>query len=278
MKSDKIKPNFMKFNFIILLIIVGFPSNNLLGQSNKSINPIVADTTKQKQRKNTFSLILEVGKSNIFNSLGNVKRNAFVSYLNNSNNSVNEIIKNFNTVSAEGGLSYSFGISINHKLNSFSNKIFKGDSKSFITFKNELLFNSMKFNSKVEENINLISPYKPIPNSNSDYNDYNNKSYELQIYEYSPSIELSKNFIGKSNLILNLGPQILLIKGGRGRALCGQIGVGVGIKNASIILRYRTFSIAPSRPFSTYSNLHFFNRYFDGARFESLNLCTEFTF
>jgi hypothetical protein len=43
----------MNFNFITLLIIVGFPSINLLGQSNKSINPIVADTTKQKQRKNT---------------------------------------------------------------------------------------------------------------------------------------------------------------------------------------------------------------------------------
>ena len=268
----------MKFNFIILLISIGFlPSIHLLGQNNKSIIPIVADTTIKKQRKNTFSLILEVGKSNIFNSLGNVKRNSFVSYLNNSNNSVNEIIKNFNTVSVEGGLSYSFGISINHKLNSFSNKIFKGDSKSFITFKNELLFNSMKFNSKVEENINLISPYKPIPNSNSDYNDYNNISLELHIYEYSPSIELSKNFKGKTNLILNLGPQILLTKEG-GRALCGQIGVGVGIKNASIRLRYRTFSIAPSDPFSKYSNLHFFNRYFDGARFESLNVSTEFTF
>ena len=135
----------------------------------------------------------------------------------------------------------------------------------------------MKFNSKVEENINLISPYKSIPNSNSDYNDYNNKSLELHIYQYSPSIELSKNFKGKTNLILNLGPQMLLIKEG-GRALCGQIGVGVGIKNASIRLRYRTFSIAPSNQFSPYSNEFIFNRYFDGARFESLNLSTEFTF
>ena len=36
-----------------------------------------------------------MGKSNIFNSLGNVKRTSFVSYVNNSNNYVNEYIKDF---------------------------------------------------------------------------------------------------------------------------------------------------------------------------------------
>jgi hypothetical protein len=291
MKSDKIKPNPMKLNFIILLITIGLPSIHLFGQSNKSINPIVADTTKQKQRKNTFSLILEVGKSNIFNSLGNVKRTSFVSYVNNSNNYVNEYIKDFNTIAIEGGLSYSFGISINHKLNSFSNKIFKGDSKSFITFKNELLFNSLDFISKVEANTNLISPYKSILNSNFDYNDFNNKSLRLQMLEYSPSIELSKNLNGKTNLILNLGPQMLLLKNegtqtlpinnsfSFGTAFCAQIGVGVGIKNASLMLRYRTF-IAPSNTFgkSKYSNEYIFSQFFDGARFESLNLSTEITF
>lgn len=291
MKSDKIKPNSMKFNFILLLITIGLPSTHLLGQSNKSIIPIVNDTAVIKQRINTISLILEMGKSNIFNSLGNVKRTSFVSYVNNSNNYVNEYIKDYNTISIEGGLSYSFGISINHKLNSFSIKIFKGESKSFITFKNELLYNSLDFISKVEANTNLISPYKSILNSNFDYNDFNNKSLRLQMIEYSPSIELSKNFKGKTNLILNLGPQMLLMKNDGTQTLpknnsfsfstafCGQIGVGIGIENASLMLRYRTF-IAPSNSFSKskYSNEYIFSQFFEGARFESLNVSTEFTF
>jgi len=109
--------------------------------------------------------------------------------------------------------------------------------------------------------------------------------------EYSPSIELSKNLNGKTNLILNLGPQMLLLKNegtqtlpinnsfSFGTAFCAQIGVGVGIKNASLMLRYRTF-IAPSNTFgkSKYSNEYIFSQFFDGARFESLNLSTEITF
>jgi hypothetical protein len=291
MKSDKIKPYSFKFNFIILLIIVGFPSIHLYAQNNSSIIPIVNDTAVIKQRKNTISLILEMGKSNIFNSLGNVKRTSFVSYVNNSNNYVNEYVKDFNTISIEGGLSYSFGISINHKLNSLSNKIFKGDSKSFITFKNELLYNSLDFISKVEVNTNLISPYKSILNSNFDYNDYNNKSLRVRMFEYSPSIELSKNFKGSTNFILNVGPKMLIMENDGAQTLpknnsfsfntafCAQIGVGIGIENASLMLRYRTF-IAPSNTFSKskYSNEFIFSNFFDGARFESLNLCTEFTF
>ena len=107
MKTDKIKPNSIKFYFIILLISIGFlPSIHLLGQNNKSNTPIVTDTSLQIQRINTFSIILEVGKSNIFNSMGTVYRDGDIVY----SDGRFERVKNLNQISIEGNLSYSFGI------------------------------------------------------------------------------------------------------------------------------------------------------------------------
>ena len=282
MKSDKIKPNSMKFNFILLLITIGLPPIHLLGQSNKSIIPIVNDTTIKKQPKNTFSLILEVGKSNIFNSLGTVYRDDYIIFP-----AYYEKVKDANKISIDGDIAFSIGISINHKLNSLSKKMFKENTKSFILFKNQLLFNDLSFFSRVKQNIPKGSTYLQ-----SDYeSEFNNKPIKLQMFEISPSIEIIRNLKGKVNLMFNLGPKLLVLyhqekvrnlnspqynKFGK-IGLGGQIAIGIGYNKSSVKIKYQTFSATPDELYSQ-TNLFIFNDLYPKARFESLNLSTEITF
>ena len=280
MKSDKIKPNPMKFYFIILLISIGLPSIHLLGQSNKSIIPIVTDTSLQIQRINTFSLILEVGKSNIFNSMGTVYRDGDIVY----SDGRFERVKNLNQISIDGNLSYSFGISINHRFSNLSKLVFGKSSKSFIMLKHELFFNDLSFTTIINQNL---------PNgsraANNYFSVYNNAPLKIQMYNYTPSIEILKNTGGKTNLILNFGPQILVLNPQNKIytfkdvtemkfAFGGQLAIGIGYKKSSFRLKYQNFSIAPPNPFSLGTNLNILNSTYPNARFESLNLSTEFTF
>lgn len=108
-------------NLISTIFIVLTLSIQLFSQSNKSIIPIVADTSIQKQRINTFSLILEVGKSNIFNGLYTLYADGYYTDISGSTQKINKMYE----VSMEGNLSYSVGLSINHKLNALSKKVFK---------------------------------------------------------------------------------------------------------------------------------------------------------
>ena len=158
MKLDKIKSNSIKFYFIILLISISSPSIHLLGQNNKSNTSIVTDTSLQIKRINTFSLILEVGKSNIFNSMGTVYRDGYL-YNTQIARDYKSIIGLFD-INVIGGLAYSVGISFNHKMNTLSQKIFKRNPKSLILFKNELVFNSLNFKGSVTQNIPIVNPYR----------------------------------------------------------------------------------------------------------------------
>lgn len=271
----------MKFNFIILLISIGFlPSIHLLGQNNKSIIPIVTDTSLQIQRINTFSLILEVGKSNIFNSMGTVYRDDDIVY----SDGQYERIKNLNQISIDGNLSYSFGISINHRFSALSKLIFGKSSKSFLMLKHELFFNDLSIvtinNQNIPKGAKMANNYMSV---------YNNMPLNIQMYNYTPSIEISKNMGGKTNLILNFGPQILVLNPPNKIysfkdvtemkfAFGGQLAIGIGYKKSSFRLKYQNFSIAPPNPFSLGTNLKILNNTYPNARFESLNVSTEFTF
>jgi|LakMenEpi03Aug12_release.lakeMendotaPanAssembly.Ray.scaffolds.fasta_scaffold239239_2 hypothetical protein len=280
MKSDKNKPNPMKFNFIILLITIGLPSIHLNAQSNKSIIPIVTDTTIKKQSINTFSLILEVGTSNIFNSLGTVYRDDDIVY----SDGRYERVKNLNQISIDGNLSYSFGISINHRFGALSKSIFGKSSKSFLLLKHELFFNNLSFIIMNNQNIP-----KGARTANNYMSAYNNMSLNIQMYNYTPSIDITKNMGGKTNFILNFGPQILVLNPPNKIysfkdvtemkfAFGGQLAIGIGYKKSSFRLKYQNFSIAPPNPFSLGTNLKILNNTYPNARFESLNLSTEITF
>ena len=285
MKLDKIKSNSIKFYFIILLISISSPSIHLLGQNNKSNTSIVTDTSLQIKRINTFSLILEVGKSNIFNSMGTVYRDGYL-YNTQIARDYKSIIGLFD-INVIGGLAYSVGITFNHKMNTLSQKIFKRNPKSLILFKNELVFNSLNFKGSVTQNIPIVNPYR-LQFDDKLY--YDNKQLEVQMFQYSPSIELLKNLSGKKYVLLDFGPEVLVLNDYHRKiitfydfvamkfAFGGHIAVGTKYKNTSFKLKYHTFSIAPINPFFNTSNESFFNNYYKKTRFESLNLSTEFTF
>ena len=278
-------------NLISTIFIVLTLSIQLFSQSNKSIIPIVADTSIQKQRINTFSLILEVGKSNIFNGLHTLYADGYFRDISGSTQRINKMYE----ISMEGNLSYSVGLSINHKLNSLSKKVFKRNSKSFFSLKYELLYNELNFN-QVATISNPIGTV-PIPSLSRFGFFAKNQPINISSYEFSPSILINKNIRSNTNLIFSFGPEILIFGSPDRSALSntpkivtfndflsmnfgwGVHGaVGIGYKNLSVSLKYQTSVINKPRPFPAYENEGILNYYKNDAYFESLNLSTEIIF
>ena len=280
---------FKIFRFCIIGILTNlFNWTSLYCQTGNLSKTGKLDSTKTNLSNNSFSLILEVGRPNIFNFLG-TKYLAGFSNFSSTQLYPSKTYYDAFELSIQGMSAFSAGFAFNHKLPKLSNLLFNKDSKYFLTFKNEFLFSSMNYKPKETLKIlipgTLIKPFQPV---NLDFNDFN-----IQRVNYSPSFELSKKLKIKNNLIIyGFGPVIIVLENDFKNLnfqnfneieeiYGGQFSFGYQINKIKVKLKYELF--IPPIYLSGSGKLHnptvienSFIGMYQYKRIESLNLGVEF--
>lgn len=306
-------------SLILILVMLVSPLNKAFSSEIESYYVCGNDTLFKKQKINTFSLILEGGQSNIFNSMSKSYEDGYVRIYDPKGISgfQSQRIYNLYATNFEGNLSYSFGISLNHKLISLSKGIFKRNYKNFIELKYEITYNNLMLNvlKKMQD---FMFPIEALlisnqPKYESDYDFFKVKSLNLEIIRFSPSLRINKNLTRNTNLLFSFGSDLMISSlpdvyfndfqqfveysqndydiTKLSYFLGGQGFLGISYKKISIGLKYQT-SIIPIFKIKSRHTIMYYN---DGAgiikpfpfssmkntalqRLESLNLSTAFTF
>lgn len=268
---------------LFLNINIGVCQSTSFSENSKT------DSTKITINKNSFSLILEAGKPNIFNFLGTKYEDGFTPFSTTQMYPITSYRDAFK-INIDGQLSLSAGIAYNRRLATISNFLFKKDSKYFLTLKNEILYSLMTYNP----NVRLNNIKAPLPMYNSFIPD-NPNDIQLKIKRvlYSPSLELVKKLRRNNNyLFYSLGPEIIIMENdfknlniqnfkNLTEIYGGQLCLGYQINRLKLKLKYELFippvyfSGSGKSMFNYPSNESTFFGIYQYKRMESMNISVE---
>jgi len=275
--------NSFKTNFLLLTTVL-FSNMERLVCSNTYNSPKISikDTLKLNSRNNdAISVLIEIGKPNIFNFLGTKYIEGYVDFSSNQVYPQHSFVEAFE-LNIIGLNSISLGIALNYNL--------KKNSKARHQFKlkNELMFTSRNFKPsfrqiKFVDNLIVHNPYFPDVNTND-------IRLNIQTVHFSPIIEFIKQQKDNMNnaFLIGYGPEIIvqpiyffdknllsspIIWG-------SQIYLGFKRKKVSYKLKYELF-IPPINTvgksiFPLLSNEKKIFDIYNYKRFESLNFSIEY--